>query len=246
MSLPSNQRDAQAVILAGGLGTRLWPITKEVPKPMVPIAGAPYLEHQLRYLRDQGITNIILLIGYLGEQIEQHFGDGERFGLSIQYAWEKTPLGTGGALRAAQTLLADSFLLLYGDSFLPLRYCDVLDCLQAHADARGAVVVYDNSLEDTSVNNNIALDAENYLIRYDKLNRVGLTHVEAGVLALRRAVVELIPPGKVSLEQEIFPTLIAARQLVAYPTRQRFYDIGTPERLQVIESYFSPPAALGK
>src|SRR5450432_2485472 len=101
----------QAVILAGGLGTRLWPLTKTVPKPMVPVAGAPYLEHQLRLLEKQGIRDILLLTGYLGEQIEEHFGDGSRLGLRIAYSREETPVGTGGALRLAQGLLADSFLL---------------------------------------------------------------------------------------------------------------------------------------
>src|SRR5262245_38458562 len=106
----------QAVILAGGLGTRLWPLTKEIPKPMVPIAGTPYLEHQLRLLAKQQITDVVLLTGYLGSQIEGHFGNGASLELNIRYSRESRPLGTGGALREARHLLADSFVLIYGDS----------------------------------------------------------------------------------------------------------------------------------
>ena len=231
----------QAVILAGGLGTRLWPLTKEVPKPMAPVAGAPYLEHQLKLLAKQGIRDIVLLTGYLGEQIEQHFRDGHRWNLTIRYSHEITPLGTGGALREARSLLADTFLVIYGDSYLPIKYAEVLELLE-NSKATGVVVVYDNSFGDTSVRNNIALDGQGRVISYNKesLDDPSLTHVEAGVLAFGRRVLELLPPeGAVSLEKEIFPQLIARRDLLAYPTRQRFYDIGTPERLLAIQHLFA-------
>lgn len=231
----------QAVILAGGLGTRLWPLTREVPKPMVPVAGVPYLEHQLRLLGQQGIDDIVLLTGYLGEQIEEHFADGEDWGLSIRYSREQHPLGTGGAIREAGELLADKFLLIYGDSYLPIQYTEVLAFLSERG-TQGAMVVYDGRLEDTDVKNNIAVDEKGYVVRYDKdvASDPQLTHVEAGVLALERSIVgRLSDAEKVSLEQEIFPLLIAERQMVAFPTRQRFYDIGTPDRLQAIERILS-------
>src|SRR5258706_11920173 len=112
----------QAVILAGGLGTRLWPLTKTVPKPMVPVAGVPYLEHQLQLLKKQSILDIILLTGYLGDQVEEYFSDGRSLGLAIRYSREDQPCGTAGDLRDARTLLADSCLLIYGDSYLPIHY----------------------------------------------------------------------------------------------------------------------------
>jgi mannose-1-phosphate guanylyltransferase len=231
----------QAVILAGGLGTRLWPLTRDVPKPMVPIRGVPYLEYQLRYLRDQHFTDIVLLTGYLGEQITEHFGAGHQLGLTIRYARETSPLGTGGALRNAASLLAEAFLLLYGDSFLPIQYDTVLATLTHDPATLAAVVVYDNTLGDTSVQNNIALDDAGRVTRYDKTatHDPQLRYVEAGALALRREVLPLIPEGKVSLEQEIFPQLIAAGRMQAVVTEQRFYDIGTPERLRVIEEFFA-------
>jgi NDP-sugar pyrophosphorylase family protein len=227
----------QAVILAGGLGVRLWPLTKDVPKPMAPIAGTPYLEYQLRLLKQQAILDIVLLTGYLGDQIESYFGDGGRFGLSIRYSREKAPLGTGGALREAEGLLSETFLVIYGDSYLPIEYKELLKELGSSG-ATGVVAIYDNRIGDTSVRNNVAIDESNRVILYDKesVDNPALTHVEAGVLAFRRRVLELLPAaGKVSLESEIFPRLIARKELLAWPTRQRFYDIGTPERLHVIE-----------
>ena len=109
----------QTVILAGGLGTRLGPLTRKIPKPMVPVAGVPYLEHQLRLLARQSFRDVLLLTGYLGDQIEAYFGNGARLGLRLRYAREAQPQGTGGALRDARPQLAESFLLLYGDSLLP-------------------------------------------------------------------------------------------------------------------------------
>lgn len=230
----------QAVILAGGLGTRLWPLTKEVPKPMVPVAGVPYLEHQLRLLARQAITDVGLLTGYLGEQVEAYFGDGRRWGLSLRYAREESPQGTGGALRDAASLLADLFLVIYGDSYLPIDYRAVWKQL-ADSDAQAVAVVYDNR-ETTSVPNNIAVDALGRICRYakDAPHDPDLAYVEAGVLALRKTVLEAMPrAGAVSLEKEMFPRLIAQGQLLAHVTRQRFYDIGTPERLRAFERFLT-------
>ena len=112
----------QTVILAGGLGTRLGALTRKIPKPMAPVAGMPYLEHQLRLLERQSLRDVLLLTGYLGDQIESYFGNGGRLGLRIRYSRERRPLGTGGALREARRLLDESFLLMYGDSLLPIDY----------------------------------------------------------------------------------------------------------------------------
>jgi NDP-sugar pyrophosphorylase family protein len=229
----------QAVILAGGLGTRLWPLTKTVPKPMVPVAGVPYLEHQLRLLKQQSICDVVLLTGYLGEEVEEYFGDGSRLGLSLRYSRELQPLGTGGALREARQLLDETFVLIYGDSYLPIQYPAVHDRLLSSG-AQCVVVVYDNQLSNTSVTNNIDLDSNGLVTLYDKDSSRKLHYVDAGVLALRKSCVDLIPPaGVVSLEKEIFPLLIAGRQLAAHITGQRFYDIGTPERLKVIEEFLA-------
>jgi mannose-1-phosphate guanylyltransferase len=230
----------QAVILAGGLGTRLGSLTGQTPKPLVHVAGVPYLDHQLRLLARQSIREVVLLTGYLGQAIEDRFGDGGSLGLAIRYSREPSPLGTGGALRLAAPLIADPFLLIYGDSYLPIDYCDVVAELDRFP-VTGVVVVYDDREGRTSVRNNISVSDEGFVIRYDKdsLNDQSLKFVEAGVLSFRRSIIDLIPEGVVSLEKDLFPQLIATRQLRAYPTIQRFYDIGTPERLRAIEEYLS-------
>lgn len=229
----------QVVILAGGLGTRLWPLTRRVPKPMVPVNGVPYLEHQLRLLAHQDLTDIVILTGYLGEQIEDCFGDGERLGLRIRYSRERQQRGTGGALRDARGLLPEAFLLIYGDSYLPIEYRAVGARLMETA-ASAVMAVYDGPLEETGVFPNVALGSDGAVLRYAK-NAAGdpeLRYVEAGVLALRRQVLDLIPPGRVvSLEQEIFPLLIQSRRLSGYRTAQRFYDMGTPEGLRAIAEH---------
>jgi NDP-sugar pyrophosphorylase family protein len=227
----------QTVILAGGLGTRLLPLTEQTPKPMVPVRGAPYLEHQLRLLARQSLTDVVLLIGYLGQRIEEYFGDGSRFGLRIRYSRELQPLGTGGALREARHLLDDVFLVIYGDSYLPLDYLTVSRRLLATS-AIGLVVVFQDRTGETCVRPNVALDPAGWVTRYDKQTPVDpqLRYIDAGVLAFRRSILDFIPPaGVVSLEQQVFPQLIARQSLLGLPTSQRFYDIGTPERLRILE-----------
>src|ERR1035437_2007330 len=229
----------QAVILAGGLGTRLRPITHQITKPMVPVAGKPYLEHQLRLLRQQSITDVILLVGYLGYQIEDYFADGCRFGLTVRYSHEESPLGTGGALREARRLLDQRFLLINGDSYLPTDCGAPMQRLGASA-AKGAILLYDYRLEDTSVTSNIAVDSAGYVTRYekDRPSDLELQYVDAGVLALDRSILALMPSdGIVSLETELFPKLITQRQLVSHIVTQRFYDIGSPERLRLFEEF---------
>jgi NDP-sugar pyrophosphorylase family protein len=231
----------QVVILAGGLGTRLWPVTTRVPKPLVPVAGVPYLEHQVRLLAGQSLSDIVILTGYLGEQIEDCFGDGQRFGVHIRYSREPQPLGTGGALLHARELLADSFLVIYGDSYLPIAYVSVARLL-ATTKASAVMAVYRDPTGETNVRCNVALDADGTVLRYDKraAGDSQLQYVEAGVLALRRSVLDLIPPGRpVSLEEEVFPVLIARRRLLGFSTEQRFYDMGTPDRLRAIEEFLA-------
>ncbi len=235
----------QAVILAGGLGTRLGSLTRKIPKPMVPVAGVPYLEHQLRLLSRQSFRDVLLLTGYLGDQIRTYFGSGSRLGLRLRYCRESQPQGTGGALRDACRHLAESFLLMYGDSLLPIEYAAAGRRLKDSA-ALGLIVVYRDPSGETAVEPNVALDRSGLVTCYDKTSTAaaGLEYVEAGVSCFRREVLDLLPPaGPASFEQCVFPRLIDRRQLAALPTAQRFYDIGTPERLRVIEDYLRQPSA---
>jgi len=226
----------QAVILAGGQGTRLRPLTERTPKCLVAVSGRPFLHHQLDLLRLNGVREVVLLVGYLGDQVRASVRDGRAFGLDIRYSSEREPLGTAGALKHAEALLEGEFVLLYGDSYLAIDYRDLWRRFQARGLA-AMLVVYDNALGDTGVRENVALGADDRVIAYRKdISGAPLTHVDAGVDALTRAVLDRFAHGaSVSLEGDLYPRLAAERQIAAYPTERRFYDIGTPERLAVFE-----------
>ena len=236
--------DIQAVILAGGLGTRMRPWTETVPKPMLPVGNKPFLQHQLELLVRHGVFNIVLLVAYLGQQIEQFFGDGAKFGCRLAYSFEPSLLGTGGALKNAETLLAPSFLLLNGDTYLDLPYRDFARNFSA-GNVAAIVAAYQPNSHDARVPadrvaGNLAIDSTGKVLAYRKKQAQGLTHVDAGVIALRKAILDRIPVGVVySLEEDVFPGLIAAGQMRAWITQEPFYDMGSPEGLQALVSKLS-------
>lgn len=228
----------QAVILAGGLGTRLRPLTEQIPKVMVPVRGKPFLLYLLKLLKNQGVNDIVLCIGYLGKEVRDFFGNGESLGVRIRYSEEKKRLlGTGGALKQAQSLLDDHFFVINGDTYLPIDYSEVEGAF-LKCNKKAVMVVYDNQ-EDTGVKNNVELDNDLMVIRHDKESSVSsLRYVEAGVLALRREALDLMGEGcPISLEKGLYPTLIQQRELAAYVTEQRFYDIGTPDQQRIFEEF---------
>ena len=224
----------QAVILCGGEGKRLRPFTEKIPKPMIMVNKKPFLERQIMFLKGSGIKDFVLCVGYLWKSIEDYFGNGLKFGIKITYSVEKELLGTGGALKLAEKYLKQDFFVIYGDSFLPIDYGLFYDKAKK-IDKMGAVVVYGNK-ENTDVRNNTSLDKNGLIVKYDKLNfDKGMEYVEAGVMVLKKEVLNFIPAGrKVSLENDVFKKLINLRQLSGIITNQRFYDIGTFERLKEI------------
>lgn len=228
----------QVVISAGGIGERLRPVTYQVPKPMVPICGKPFLHYQLLLLRTYNIDNILILIGYLGDQIERYFKDGSEYGMKIAYSSESTPLGTGGSLKLAEPLLDNEFFLIYGDSYLHIDYNDFEMIFRRH-NKKGLVAIYDNFRSELNVPGNLSMSKDSVITKYSKNSKENnFQFVEAGVMAFKKEVVDLIPPnGVVSFEQEIFPLLIKERELAGHVTHQRFYDIGTTARIKDIERY---------
>lgn len=228
----------QAVILAGGLGSRLQPLTDKIPKSMISVLGRPFLEYELKMLKHYGIRNIILSIGYLGEQIKNYFSDGSQIGLNIKYSIEEKPMGTGGGIKLASSLLKDEFFVVYGDSYLPIDYRQVMTFFKASGKI-GAMVVYDNKYGDTTVPCNISIDKNMLVRKYEKNSADKNLHlVEAGVLAFNKTLLNFIPDKKiVSLEEEILPILIKQREIMGFVTSQKFYDIGLPNRLREFEEY---------
>lgn len=150
--MESNSDDIiQAVILAGGKGTRLRPLTYEIPKVMIDINGRPFLQYVLELLHKKGISNIVLLVSYLGEQIEKYFGDGKKFGLDITYSYEDPPLGTGGALKKAERLLLPEFLLVNGDTYLDFEDKSLKNRFR-DLDCKGLICVHANKDRKTVPN----------------------------------------------------------------------------------------------
>jgi NDP-sugar pyrophosphorylase family protein len=228
----------QAVILAGGLGTRLSPLTEKIPKVMTQVMGKPFLLHLLGLLKQWKIDNIVLCVGYRAEQIKDFFGDGGGLGIRIRYSEEtERLLGTAGALKLAQSLLDSHFFVINGDTYVPLEY-DEVERVFIECSKKALMVVYKAS-KATGIKNNVELDDELMVVKHDKEGlSPDLKYVDAGVLILNREVLGLIEEGcSISLEKGLYPFLIQQRELAAYVTQQRFYDIGTPESLKVFEEF---------
>jgi NDP-sugar pyrophosphorylase family protein len=207
-------------ILAGGFGTRLGDLTRDIPKPMIPIAGRPYLERVIDSFARCGLRDIVLLTGYRAEAVEEHFGDGAAFGVRINYSRETEPLGTGGAIREARAFLGDRFVMTYGDV---LRYFDYGRFVTAHDEP--CLGVYPRQIAG-----NVKVDGDR-VIRFDK-KEPELPYVDAGFSIMPSSVIDLLPQhGACSFEEKIFPVLAAERRLAAEIVDLDFYDIGTPEEL---------------
>ena len=209
------------------------PLTETIPKVMIEVCGKPFLHHQLELVRENGMARVLLLVAHLGEKIEQHFGDGASLGLELSYSYEPAPLGTGGALKHAAGQLEDEFLVLNGDTFLPVDYAAMARDFREHGSA-ALIVAYDNHEPRTA--SNLAVAADGRVTAYRKRDPRGLTHTDAGAIILRREVLDDILPGRAcSLEEEIFPRLIQQGRMRAWVTREPFYDMGTPAGLEALE-----------
>ena len=228
----------QAVILAGGIGTRLRPLTYKTPKPMMEINGKPFLEYLIMYLKSQNLKNILICTGYLAEKIFSYFKDGSAFGVNIQFSNEKNPIGTGGALRNAEMFLNDKFILLNGDTFMPLDYNELISYYKNSND-KNVIVVNKNKKSQ----GNIMVNHDKIVTAYNKTEKK-LGYNDCGVQIFRKEILRLMPKNKkVSLENEIFPLLIKKKKLIAFETETDFFDFGTFESLKkfniMAEEYFN-------
>ena len=211
--------------MAGGLATRLRPLTDAVPKAMVDIQGKPFLEYQLDLLRRNGVDDIVLCVGHLADQVREHFGDGRALGVRLQYSDEGLKLmGTSGALKKAQPLLAEMFFVLDGDSYLALDYRGIMTGFEGR-DKLALMVVYKN--HDRYDKSNTAIDG-GMVTAYDRGQKIpGLVHIHAGLSVLRREALALIPGDRPSSQDELWSGLIARGQLMAFTASSRFYEVGS-------------------
>lgn len=222
----------QAVILAGGKGTRLLPLTLNIPKPMVLVGGQPFLYWQLLYLKEQGVKDVLLLISHLAAVVSGHFEKNPIPGLKIRYAVEPRPMGTGGALKYAVKELPVRFWLLNGDSFLFIDL-QAMNKLHDAADMDGTLAVASPSVVPVPAN----LRCEKgRVLEYRKDAGSEFTEVDAGVYLLSRSMVEQGPSGTFDLGQ-LWPPAITRGKLGSFTVHDRFFDIGTLERLKFFEQH---------
>lgn len=223
----------KCVILVGGLGKRLGEISTTTPKPMVEIDGKPLLEKTIRHLKRYNISEIILCVGHLADQIRAYFGDGNRFGVAISYAIEKDLLGTGGALKNAEKLIGNKqFLLLYGDLVIGL---DLDKFIQFHEEKGGIGTLTVHPSEHPYDSDMIEINNNQQIIAFlgkpkqrQKFKNLG----NAGVYCFKPSIFNYLSDGKSMLDKEVIPAVITkGEKLYAYITDEPIFDIGTPDRL---------------
>lgn len=228
-----NQKPRIALILAGGVGTRLKPITEEIPKPMMPVHGKPILQHNLDLLKKYGITKVLVSIGYKGERIKQYFGNGKQFGVDITYIEEKRPLGTAGPLRLAKHYLTESFIMCNGDE---LKDIDLADMYLFHKDSNAIATIALTTIEDTSAFGVVDMKG-NRIIRFvekPKKEEAPSNLINSGLYILEPDTLNFLPrkKEKVSIERDVFPRIAQTQRLFGYPFSGQWFSTDTMERYE--------------
>ncbi len=218
-------------VLAGGLATRLRPLTEQIPKSMLSVADEPFIAHQLRMLHRQGVSHVILCVGYLWQQIEAFVGDGSRFGLSVAYSVDGPQLlGTGGAVRAALAKLGSEFLVMYGDSWLDGAYGPIVDAFRESRQPALTTVFRNDGRWDRS---NIWFE-DGRIRLYDKqIYLPQMHHIDWGLSVLSADIVAKAQPADVPFDLgDIYRDLSRTGKLAGYEVTNRFYEIGSVEGLR--------------
>lgn len=230
------ERPRQAVILAGGRGTRMRPVTNDRPKPMVPILDHPFLEYQIEQLREQGFERVLLLLGYLPEAVQQYFGDGRRWGINISYSVTDPDQLTTGRIADARDLLEPCFLLLYCDNYWPMR---MERLWQRFCDAAKPALITAFSNRDRSARGSVLLDANQNVLIFDRLRRhPWLREVEISYAIITDLALSLLPEAEALFEEAIYTPLARQGRLAAYVTDHKYYSIGSLDRLPATERFF--------
>jgi NDP-sugar pyrophosphorylase family protein len=222
-------------ILAGGLATRLRPITETVPKSLLEVNGEPFVVYQLRLLQSKGIRRVVLCVGHLGELIQRAIGDGSTLGVQVDYSFDgPVLLGTAGAIRNALPKLGNSFFAMYGDSYLPCDYAAIARNFES-AGVLGMMTVFRNEGKwDTS---NVEFEAggsvAGTILAYSKTNRTPrMHHIDYGLGVFRSEAFQALPAGEACDLTELYTDLLQRKQLAAFEVHERFYEIGSPAGLE--------------
>jgi D-glycero-D-manno-heptose 1,7-bisphosphate phosphatase len=231
------ERPTQAVILAGGRGVRMRPLTDTRPKPMIEFHGRPFLEYLVELLREQGFTRVLMLLGYLPEVIEQHFGDGREFGVSIEYSISDPDDLTVRRVQLARDRIDPCFLLMYCDNYWPLQMDRMWRRFVEH-DAPAMITVYSN--KDGYSRDSVRVGPDGYVSVFDRSRTApGLQGVEISYAVLTRPVLDLLPKDDALFEEAVYPELVRRRQLVAHVSDHRYYSVGSLQRLPLTEAFLA-------
>jgi len=222
-------------ILVGGYATRLYPVTRTIPKAMLMVAGKPFIAHQLALLKNNGITQVVICSGYLSEQIEDFVGDGKQFGLSVRFSIDGDKLrGTGGAIKKALPLLTDSFFVMYGDSYLNIDYKAISDFFQSQ-NKEGLMTIIRN--KDAWDKSNIVFK-DGRIITYDKQTKTSdMEYTDYGLGIVRKSAFDETGSKEIFDLAEVYQSLIAKEQMIGYEIKNRFYEIGSAQGLAETEDY---------
>ncbi len=227
---------AQAVILAGGFGTRLGPLTQTQPKSMMQVGDKPFLEWLLKLLAGQGIKDFVFCVGYRAGQIQEYFQDGQKWNTRIEYSIENPPLGTGGALKKAAPLLQETFLVLNGDNYLELNYQDFIATFFKYPSAVGMLTCWRNDPPRFRSNVSLAKNGRT-IISYDYQHPTDKDYVDCGIKIFSRQLLSFFDGREsFSLEIDTLPKMVEQEKLLAYIVAQPPLDIGTPDSLTQAQS----------
>jgi len=223
-------------ILTGGLATRLYPITKTIPKALVEVAGKPFIKHQLEFLKLQRITQVVLCVGHLGEMIMDVIGNGDEFGVHVSYSYDgDNPLGTGGALKKAIHLLDDNFYILYGDSFLPICFSTVNDAYVNNDKSALMTVLYNSNKWDKS---NVLFNNKE-ILEYNKHQpNLYMRHIDYGLSVVSKKIFDQYKANITFDLADVYHQLSKVGQLAGFEVHERFYEIGSHTGLKETEEYF--------
>lgn len=224
----------KAVILAGGRGERLKPLTDNIPKPMLPVNGKPILLYQIELLKNYGIKNFVICGHYLFEKIKEFFGDGSSFGVSISYMQEKGFMGTGGAIKNAEGLLNSTFLLVYGDEFIRMNIRKLMDF---HRKKRALATLVLHKTDHPEDSDLIELSRSLKVQRiYPKNKRrpKGLVLAKTGIYVMEPEILRFIKLSRIDLDREVLPSVISRKNVYGYVTDEYIKDVGTPDRYESI------------
>ncbi|MBI5347295.1 MAG: NTP transferase domain-containing protein [Candidatus Aenigmarchaeota archaeon] len=214
-----------AFILAGGPGTRLRPITYEIPKALIPIHDRPMLEHQIDMLKKYDIRNIILAVGHKADKIKEYFGNGSKFGVKITYIVENKPMGTGGSLRSAKNHLNDSFVLLYVDTLMDP---DIHSIARFHKEYGGMGTMLLVPTNEPEAAGAVLMEGNKITNFTEKPKHRKSALINAGLSIFEPSILDFVPEGVCSLEVDVFPLLASRGMLFGYPFNGPIYDIATP------------------